>query len=362
MATRTFRGATNSDWNTSTNWLEGSVPTSGDNVFLDALSPSVVLSADAMCDSFNAALFPNSFDYNGKRLSVMVGTATFGSSGVWVVSNPTSELSIGKKVGISTFSAQLSANHTNVIARKLSVGGPTVGGGCVLRSGVRISGDVFVPVNAQLQDGTGGTGIYFVNSTATSWTINASAGVAMECGVNMLSGNAPLVTQLNWGTAGASSGGTGCTIQFAGSQRGTVVACGSSQLRPGQSTTITNAKIDLNGKDFFCHGIIILRHCEFLNLGGRTMSTFTPGSTFTNCLLSSTSAWTFQGFGTNATGSACTIKNCNFSGGGTFTTTGSVDDGGNSNVIFNSPGGGYTAPPVLLGNSGKIKTRGFFHD
>jgi hypothetical protein len=40
MAVRTWRGTTNSNWGTSTNWLENAVPSSLDDVFFDASSPN----------------------------------------------------------------------------------------------------------------------------------------------------------------------------------------------------------------------------------------------------------------------------------------------------------------------------------
>ncbi|MBP9758736.1 hypothetical protein KBD45_03500 [Candidatus Dojkabacteria bacterium] len=40
MATRTFRGTTNNNWNLATNWLEGAIPLVGDDVVFDASSPA----------------------------------------------------------------------------------------------------------------------------------------------------------------------------------------------------------------------------------------------------------------------------------------------------------------------------------
>jgi len=45
MPTRTWRGTTDSNWGTSTNWLEGAVPTAADDVVFDATSPACTVNA-----------------------------------------------------------------------------------------------------------------------------------------------------------------------------------------------------------------------------------------------------------------------------------------------------------------------------
>jgi hypothetical protein len=83
MATRTFRGTVNADWNTAGNWLELAVPTTADDVVFDAASPACTMSAAANCltldcTGFLATITP------GANLLTVAGTLFRLVAGCWV--------------------------------------------------------------------------------------------------------------------------------------------------------------------------------------------------------------------------------------------------------------------------------------
>jgi hypothetical protein len=60
MPTRTWRGTTDSNWGTSTNWLEGAVPTVADDVVFDASSPACTVNAsNRVCLTINFTNYTN---------------------------------------------------------------------------------------------------------------------------------------------------------------------------------------------------------------------------------------------------------------------------------------------------------------
>lgn len=60
MPTRTWRGTTDSNWGTSTNWLEGAVPTVADDVVFDASSPACTVNAsNRVCLTINFTNYIN---------------------------------------------------------------------------------------------------------------------------------------------------------------------------------------------------------------------------------------------------------------------------------------------------------------
>lgn len=70
MATRTFRGTTNSNWGTATNWLEGAVPLSTDDVVFDATSPNCSINVNSVCKTLTTTLYTNTITINGFYISV----------------------------------------------------------------------------------------------------------------------------------------------------------------------------------------------------------------------------------------------------------------------------------------------------
>jgi len=78
MATRTFRGTINSDWQTAGNWLEGAVPVAGDDVVFDDTSPNCTLSANApatgQLKSLICTNYTNTLNLNGYTMYVGQGS------------------------------------------------------------------------------------------------------------------------------------------------------------------------------------------------------------------------------------------------------------------------------------------------
>lgn len=77
MATRTFIGTIDGDWQTAGNWLEGAVPVDGDDVIFDASSPNCTLSANAPASGKLKSLictnYTNTLNLNGYTMYVGQG-------------------------------------------------------------------------------------------------------------------------------------------------------------------------------------------------------------------------------------------------------------------------------------------------
>lgn len=80
MPTRTWTGATNNNWGTSTNWAEGSVPTNADDVVFSTNVNCSVTSA-AVCKTITFGTYSGTFTNTG-GLTVS-GNVTLGTSVVW---------------------------------------------------------------------------------------------------------------------------------------------------------------------------------------------------------------------------------------------------------------------------------------
>lgn len=96
MATRTFRGYIDGDWNKAGNWLEGAVPVNGDDVVFDEYSPNCYLTANAPISGQLRSLimtnYTGTIDINGFLLSLFsVGfdgiAFDCGSNSTWINSN-----------------------------------------------------------------------------------------------------------------------------------------------------------------------------------------------------------------------------------------------------------------------------------
>lgn len=80
MPTRTWSGATNSNWGTSTNWVEGFVPTNADDVIFSTNVNCSITSA-AVCKTIDFGTYSGTFS-NTSSLTVS-GNVTLGSSVTW---------------------------------------------------------------------------------------------------------------------------------------------------------------------------------------------------------------------------------------------------------------------------------------
>ena len=77
MATRTFRGTTNANWNTAGNWLELAVPLATDDVVFDASSPDCIVNISGLAKSITFTSYTNTITMTfGLMIS---GNLTLGS-------------------------------------------------------------------------------------------------------------------------------------------------------------------------------------------------------------------------------------------------------------------------------------------
>ncbi len=187
MAANIFTGATNSNWNTSTNWSLGTVPTSSDGhvATFDATSPSCTVNVSAVC---------NAIDWSGYTNTITM------TNGITVSGNVTLDSTMASRV---SGSGALTVNATSTLT---SNGGTWVNALTMTTASTTITlGD--------------------------NWTVNG----LITLGSTILNGNT-----LNIGTSftqGAESGGVGTTLlKFIGT--GT---WGSSTSNTRNSITIDTA-------------------------------------------------------------------------------------------------------------------------
>jgi len=88
--TNTFNGTTDNDWNTNTNWSQGHVPTSGEDVSISITGKNPSLSADGVANSISISA-SNNVTVTGHTLAIGSGASTisgqilFGSNGILTV-------------------------------------------------------------------------------------------------------------------------------------------------------------------------------------------------------------------------------------------------------------------------------------
>ncbi len=79
-----WKGTTNSDWSTASNWSTGAVPQSGDSVVFDSGAQNCVLSTWSYTgDMVFTSGYTGMFDFNGQTLEVRGGMADFRSGGTF---------------------------------------------------------------------------------------------------------------------------------------------------------------------------------------------------------------------------------------------------------------------------------------
>lgn len=136
MATRTWVGTTDTNWGTSTNWLELAVPTNADDVVITAspLNDITLNTSNRVCKSIDftnfgtrTITFTNSLTVSGNV--TLISTMVFAGSGTLVVNATSTMTSNGKTVGVPL---QLNANATYTLADNWTVSGlVTIGGSSI---------------------------------------------------------------------------------------------------------------------------------------------------------------------------------------------------------------------------------------
>jgi hypothetical protein len=104
MPTRTWRGTTNSNWGTNTNWLEGAVPTAADDVVFDATSPNCTTNVTGLAltitfTNYTATItFTNTITVSG---NVTLGASmTFAGSAALIINANSTITANGKPLGV----------------------------------------------------------------------------------------------------------------------------------------------------------------------------------------------------------------------------------------------------------------------
>src|SRR6476620_4502980 len=88
--TNIFNGTTSNDWNTNTNWSQGHVPTSGEDVSVGISGKNPTLSADGVANSISISA-SNNVTVSAHTLAIGTGASTiagqivFGSNGILTV-------------------------------------------------------------------------------------------------------------------------------------------------------------------------------------------------------------------------------------------------------------------------------------
>src|SRR3990167_9921359 len=105
MAVRTFRGTTDSNWGTASNWLEGAVPLATDDIVFDVSSPNCTVNASNRVGlSINWSAYTNtitfSFNVTITNNITLGASMTFAGTGQLVSSSTATLTSNGKFLNI----------------------------------------------------------------------------------------------------------------------------------------------------------------------------------------------------------------------------------------------------------------------
>ena len=262
MATRTFRGATDSNWGTAANWLENAVPTSADDAVFDAASPNCTVNAsNRVCLTFNSTGYTNTIT---KTFRITVsGAITVGAGTQWA--------------GSEYLTGQTAATHTsngNVIDRLWLLGNLT-----------HTLADTF-SVSAALRLGSGASGTTVNTSGGSGFSVagdldfgQLTTGSAVGTAAIVMTGTGTLTPNngtgraentLTFNTSGTITGAAGTLRYNAGTMTYTAgtVNMTATDLASGASTTfnlgssvhwksytVTGASTITNNADFYCDGL-----------------------------------------------------------------------------------------------------------
>jgi len=316
MATRTWTGATNNNWGTTTNWAEGFIPTNADDVIFSTNANCSVTSA-AVCKTINFGTYSGTF-LNTGGLTVS-GNVTLGTNVVWgtwsanLVVNATATLtSNGKDIPRLQFSNTITVTladnwtATSVLFFQQASITVTLNGNIIYVSGGTITHSNGCTI-------TGTTAIH-ITGTVT-WT-SGTATISNPITINT-AGTFTLANQLNL---------NGNTLTYTS---GTMSVSGSTVTTIG-SVTITGAGLILNNLSGFTNTTLTLNNALTLN-GNLTSS-------------NTTTTFTINGSDINVGGSWNPAVNTTYSG--------------TSKVVLNGTGTWGNAWGAIYKNSVDINTSG----
>lgn len=238
MATRTFRGATDSNWGTAGNWLEGAVPTNADDVVFDASSPNCTINASArVAKTITFSAYTNTITFSQTLTvsgSVTLGASmSFAGASALIIDATSTITSNGKTLGVPL--TITTAGVTITITGDLTVSGTaTIGAGTEpILNGSRLicTGNLSVVGNGGF---VGNSTVVLAGNTTWSRTAAGIIGTHLEI-------NAPGNTVTLSGNVGFGSDSLNKTFTYTA---GTIVQTGTLFIG---NTAGTTTQLDLDG-------------------------------------------------------------------------------------------------------------------
>lgn len=210
MPTRTWRGTTNSNWGTSTNWLEGAIPTAADDVVFDATSPACTVNVSGVCLSIDFTNYTNTITMtNGITVGNLISSVVFirlgasmsisGSGGLSVRKTSTFTLTCNGKIWPNAFNlftvGSTLATSVATLADNALIGGTlsigdasgnyTINGAFEIRCYGSFSTNILTNNSVQI---TSGAIRFLGNGTwSQSFASVINGNIFIDCGVNTLS-------------------------------------------------------------------------------------------------------------------------------------------------------------------------------
>ena len=364
MATRTFRGTVNSNWNLSTNWLELAIPTGLDDVIFDALSPNCI--QDTATGA--AMLTITTTGYNG-TINLLYNITV---SSTVILSSTTTLSGVGIFRMVMAGTTTVTSNGATTSCDVLFNGNVT----CTLGSNWTITGDVTCNGSSLIINGntitcssnisfTGGscsgTTSFIINGTGT-WAHSAGSVLRNSLTINTagtitISGNISYNTGILTYTAGTVVT-SGSTLSISASttldtDRGaTKITWNNVTLGATITLTLTTA-LNINGTFIPCTGgVTVTINTSTVNISGNLSVQGTGG------IVTGTSLFNINGTGTwSYTSSTILRNNLTINTAGTITISGTVNY--NTGTLTYTAGTVITTGSTLtIGASTTLNTNG----
>ena len=326
MATRTWSGTTSNDWNTTTNWVEGFIPTNADDVVFSTNVDCNVTSA-AVCLTIDFGTYSGTFTNTG-GLTVS-GNVTLGSSVVW-----------------GTFSSNLTVNATATL---------TSNGKDIPRLGFNntititfadnwtVTSNLFFP-NVSMTLTLNGNTLYVSGGNIThhnACTVNGTTTIEISGTVNYSNTGANYISNpIIINTAGTFSLSNAFNIS------NTTITWLAGTFDPGTSTTSTSGTITFTGTGLTFNNLTALNN---------TTLTLSNDITITGNLTGGGSTTTFviNGFNLYIGGGLATSVNTNVSGTTNFILNG-------TGTIGTASSSGFFQNNLEINTAGTITISGNF--
>ena len=361
--TRTWTGATSSNWNTASNWTPASVPTNvNDVVILNTTNKPIISIAGAEC----ANLTINNTGTNSNVLTIN-SPGTLNVTGAITISAPT---------GTGTKNSVLNVSNGILTAASISMsdsGSDTRDSEILITSGiVNISGNIVMAGNSNRNDITfSSTGIINIAGTITGGTLIPSTGT-----VNYNRSGNQTVGSYTYNNLTLSGSGTktttGVIVNSVLSMEGTATASvaptyGGSATLQYNTASSRNTGVEWVTPFTGTGGVIINNSGTITLNGAKVFNTSIPltinsGATLATANNALTFGGNFTNSGTFTSGSSITISGTGTQNISGFTTTGSVSvnkTGGMATLNSAVTGGNFTIAPgpyLNLGTTASIHT------